>query len=206
MLSSKYYMRNYVVWHGRALFSHASCIPPTRIDCGLGHTGYHWALVLSPKDHPNSEQDASHIPDSDRWHLSNQARTVDGRRQKALIPWYLDCDRVSMFASVSLIARFVLGKFKTSDHETTMQRISAAIATVPIDHSDPTLSCRTWLMRVVDVLITEQIIELSVANASALEARAIYEADEVMKKIMAQKIQITTKSTIPVIDMRAHQD
>ncbi|KAA1477651.1 hypothetical protein DENSPDRAFT_861611 [Dentipellis sp. KUC8613] len=148
--------------------------------------GYHWALVLSPKDRPNTEQETALIPDSDRWHLTNQASARGD--------------------SLSLIARFTLGKFKASDHEANMQRISAAVASIRIDHSVPDLSCRTWLLRVIDTLIAEQIVALSVPNAKESESRAIHEAGEVMEQIMTQRMNITKKSTIPMIDMRAKLD
>lgn len=121
--------------------------------CSSRRTGYHCALVLSPKDQPNSPQDISDQPDSIRWHLSNQARGSGGLRQRGTVPWYLDSDHVSMFASISLISRFTLGKFKTIDHDATVQRINAVIARIRIDQSNPSLSCRTWLLQVIDAMI-----------------------------------------------------
>lgn len=119
---------------------------------------------------------------------------------------YLESTEVSILASISTNARFTLGKFKKSEHAATVQRINAAIARVPIDLGDRNLSCRTWLMRVVDVMINEGLIELSVPNAAELERRAVHEANEVMRRIMGQHIIIDKKSVIPILDMRAKQD
>lgn len=111
-----------------------------------------------------------------------------------------------MFASISLIARIMIGKFKTSEHDAIVQRIDAAIDRVPIDHSNPDLNCGTWLLQVVDVLIADKLIELSVPNAAALGSRAVEEANKVMERIVAQQLTIDRKSAIPIIDMRAKQD
>lgn len=173
----------------------------------MRHTGYHWALVLSPKDRPNTEQDQSEEPDSIRWHLSNEARGSDRRRHRGQVqvPWYLEKDPVNMFKSISLIARFTIGKFKMSEHDAVVQRIDAAIDRVPIDHSDPNLSCRTWLLQVVDILMSERLIELSVPNVAELESRAVHEGNEIMRGITERRININSKSAIPIIDMRATQ-
>lgn len=122
------------------------------------------------------------------------------------VPWHMEFHDFNMVASISLIARFTLGKFKTRDHKATVQRIAEAVNSVPIDNDDPYLTCKTWLMQVIDILISEGIVKPSVPDAAALADRAKYEADEVMKKITARQIDITKKSAIPLFNMRANQD
>lgn len=126
----------------------------------------------------------------------------------AIVPWFLESDEINMLASVSLIARFMIGKFKTSEHNhnATVRRINAAVAQVPINQSDTKLTCRTWLMRVLDVMMKEGLVELSVPDVASFERRVVAEADEVMRKIMVREIEIDKKSAIPLFDMRATQD
>lgn len=166
--------------------------------------GYHWALVLSTKDSPDLDEDTSHAPDSYRWHLTNVPSTPR-KADTRLVPWYKEQGEISMFASISLIARFTLAQFKASKHAATIRRINEVVDNVVIVQDDPNFRCRTWLKLVVEGLMRAEIIKLNLVDADLLESRAINEADNVMKGIAAGEIVIDRKSAIPTFDMRLHK-
>jgi len=154
--------------------------------------GYHWSILLAPIDRPED----SVYKDSICWDITNEGLGPSN--------WKFRQRGVNQFASVSLIARILLGKFEVVQHDQTVQTLHNILMAQEIRNNDASFTCRAWVLNSLLSLVNQQIIQLQVQDMDGLEKRVRDFGDDVMGKIQRHEIDIAAGgvSAIPVLDLR----
>ena len=156
-------------------------------------SGYHWAILLAPKDVPLS---TSEDKDSIRWDVTNEDNPANN--------WRFRRAPVNQFLSISLCARILLAKFDAKDRESTLVSVGEVLESVEIKQSNPTFTCRVWILIAVQALENNGLIKLNVPPVG-LEASVTAFGDKCMGDIQSRKVGIAKGGApaIPVLDMRS---
>jgi hypothetical protein len=156
-------------------------------------SGYHWAILLAPKDVPLS---TSEDRDSIRWDITNEDNPTNN--------WRFRRAPVNQYLSVSLCARILLAKFDRNDRESTLLSVGNMLESIEIKQSDPTFTCRVWVLSAVQTLEENGLIKLKLPPVG-LEASVTVFGDKCMRDIQSRKVDIAEGgiSAIPVLDLRS---
>ncbi|KAJ7166316.1 hypothetical protein C8R43DRAFT_1061128 [Mycena crocata] len=154
--------------------------------------GYHWALLLAPKDRPQSR---STTPDAKCWDVTNLNTAHE---------WQFRDDLISQYAAPSLIARILLRKLDPRARESNIHEIQVVLEAVQIRQGDPSFTCRVWALDGVDALRQRGLLRIPDERQS-LEMKATQFADASVALLANGKLDIATHgaSVIPVLDLRA---
>jgi len=155
--------------------------------------GYHWAILLAPKDVSGS---TSEDKDSTRWDVTNEDKQANS--------WSFREVPVNQYLSMSLCARILLAKFDRKERESTLVSVGEVLESVEIKQSDPTFTCRVWALSAAQALEDNGLIKLNVPLV-ALEASVTAFGDKCIRDIQSHKVDIakTGPSAIPVLDLRS---
>ncbi|KAJ6554974.1 hypothetical protein DFH09DRAFT_1038276 [Mycena vulgaris] len=155
--------------------------------------GYHWALLLAPKDLPASR---STDPDARCWDINNLNFAHE---------WQFRAADLSQYAAPSLIARVLLRKFDASAREVNIRLIQTILEALQIRQADTSFTCRVWALDGVDALRKYGLINIPFERR-LLEEKAAAFADTCMALLASGELDVATQgvSAIPVLDLRGH--
>ncbi|KAJ7268066.1 hypothetical protein C8J57DRAFT_1181710 [Mycena rebaudengoi] len=153
--------------------------------------GYHWALILAPKDIPGSKSPES---DSKCWDISNLNSAHEWNFRDAMM---------SQYTAPSLIARVLLAKFSSRDREANILSINSILQELDIRQGDATFTYRFWALNGVDALREHGLIDI-LPQRETIEEQAKELGDMAVTLLSHGELDIAAHGAciIPVLDLR----
>ncbi|KAF8586569.1 hypothetical protein K439DRAFT_946265 [Ramaria rubella] len=111
--------------------------------------GYHWAILLAPKDSKEESLDQ----DSTCWDITNGESNPNWRYREG---------KVNQLLCISLCARILLGKFEENNREVILELLREKLKSVEIIQQDASFTCRVWALNAIQALESSGIIRLKI--------------------------------------------